>query len=74
MAVMSVDPGPTMVTVVPETTATAVLELVYETGNSDVAVAVNPNGGWSSKTGASSEKLMTCGALAITRDAELLPT
>jgi hypothetical protein len=38
---MLVVPAPTMVNVLPETVATEVLELVYETGKLELAVAVS---------------------------------
>ena|ERR1035437_2750209 len=41
---MVVEPMPTMVKVDPETVATAVFELEYETANPELAVAVSENG------------------------------
>jgi hypothetical protein len=44
LAVMVVFPTPTIVTVLPMTVATLVLELVYETVKPEVAVAFKANG------------------------------
>jgi hypothetical protein len=44
LAVMVVLPAPTMVTVLPLTVATLALELVYETGKPELAVALKVRG------------------------------
>jgi len=66
-------PLPTMVTVLPLTVATAGFELVYVTGNPEVAVAPRVIGASPTFTTESDPKLIDCVALVMVKVLLLVP-